>query len=207
MQALLSKNLKEHRRIIFNGNGYSREWEEEAGKRGLLNLRNTAEALPYFQLDKNIEVFRRHGIFTSRELLSRMEIAQENYKKIITIEARTMVDMAKKQIYPAVNAYIAELCGVADGKTAYGADVTGDKALISRLSAGNAQLFAAVSELEDTLREGERHSLAEEGAKFCAYRILPVMERLRAAADDLERDTAKDYWPMPTYADLFFSVE
>ena len=207
LQALLSKNLKEHRRIIFNGNGYSREWEEEAGKRGLLNLRNTAEALPYFQLDKNIEVFRRHGIFTSRELLSRMEIAQENYKKIITIEARTMVDMAKKQIYPAVNAYIAELCGVADGKTAYGADVTGDKALISRLSAGNAQLFAAVSELEDTLREGERHSLAEEGAKFCAYRILPVMERLRAAADDLERDTAKDYWPMPTYADLFFSVE
>ncbi len=207
LQALLSKNLKEHRRIIFNGNGYSREWEEEAGKRGLLNLRNTAEALPYFQLDKNIEVFRRHGIFTSRELLSRMEIAQENYKKIITIEARTMVDMAKKQIYPAVNAYIAELCGVADGKAAYGADVTGDKALISRLSAGNAQLFAAVSELEDTLREGERHSLAEEGAKFCAYRILPVMERLRAAADDLERDTAKDYWPMPTYADLFFSVE
>lgn len=207
LQALLSKNLKEHRRIIFNGNGYSREWEEEAGKRGLLNLRNTAEALPYFQLDKNIEVFRRHGIFTSRELLSRMEIAQENYKKIITIEARTMVDMAKKQIYPAVNAYIAELCGVADGKAAYGADVTGDKALISRLSAGNAQLFAAVSELEDTLREGERHSLAEEGAKFCAYRILPVMERLRVAADDLERDTAKDYWPMPTYADLFFSVE
>ena len=207
LQALVAKNLKEHQRIIFNGNGYSREWEEEAGKRGLLNLRNTAEALPYYKLEKNIKIFQRHGVFTNREVLSRMEIAQENYKKIITIEAKTMVDMAKKQIYPAVNAYIAELCGIADGKAAYGADVSGDKELIARLSAGNAQMFAAFSELDATIRELEKLTLAEEGAKFCAYRIIPVMEKLRAAADGLERDTAKDYWPMPTYEELFFSVE
>ena len=207
LQALVAKNLKEHQRIIFNGNGYSREWEEEAGKRGLLNLRNTAEALPYYKLEKNIKIFQRHGVFTNREVLSRMEIAQENYKKIITIEAKTMVDMAKKQIYPAVNAYIAELCGIADGKAAYGADVSGDKELIARLSAGNAQMFAAFTELDATIRELEKLTLAEEGAKFCAYRIIPVMEKLRAAADGLERDTAKDYWPMPTYEELFFSVE
>ena len=207
LQALVAKNLKEHQRIIFNGNGYSREWEEEAGKRGLLNLRNTAEALPYYKLEKNIKIFQRHGVFTNREVLSRMEIAQENYKKIITIEAKTMVDMAKKQIYPAVNAYIAELCGIADGKAAYGADVSGDKELIARLSAGNAQMFAAFTELDATICEVEKLTLAEEGAKFCAYRIIPVMEKLRAAADGLERDTAKDYWPMPTYEELFFSVE
>ena len=207
LQTLVAKNLKEHQRIIFNGNGYSREWEEKAGKRGLLNLRNTAEALPYYKLDKNIELFRRHGVFTNRELLSRMEIAQENYKKIIVIEARTTADMAKKQIYPAVNAYIADLCGIADGKAAYGADVSADKELISRLSAGNAAMYAAVEELVGAIREEEGLTLAEECAKFCAYRILPLMEKVRGLADGLEKDTAKDYWPMPTYSDILFSVE
>ena len=207
LQKLVAKNLTEHKRIIFNGNGYSAEWEMEAGKRGLLNLRNTAEALPYYKLEKNIAVFESHGVFTARELLSRMEIMQENYVKVVLIEAKTAIDMAKKQIYPAVNGYIADLCGIADGKESYGADVSGDKELIAELSEKNAKMYSAVKELEVALKKAEKEGDAETAAKLFAYDVLVRMNEVREYADAMEELTAKDYWPVPSYADILFSVE
>ena len=207
LQTLVAKNLKEHQRIIFNGNGYSREWEEEAGKRGLLNLRNSAEALPHFKAPKNIALFVKHGVFTEREVVSRTEIMLENYNKVIAIEAKTALDMAKKQIYPAVNAYIADLCGIADGKTAYGADVSADKEIIASLSGNNAKMYAALQKLEKALADAEATADVEAAAKRFAYEVLPLMNEARACADAMEVMTAKDYWPMPTYSDILFSVE
>ncbi len=207
LQTLVADNLKEHQKIIFSGNGYSDEWAREAGKRGLLNLRNTAEALPYYKLEKNIKVFEKHGVFTERELISRMEILQENYAKVVTIEAKTMVDIAVKTVYPAVNAYIADLCAIADNKAVYGADVSADKELICSLSTANAAMYAAVAELKGAIAEVENITAVEESSKFCAYRILPLMEKVRAFADGMERETAKEYWPMPDYLDILFSVE
>ena len=207
LQTLVAKNLKEHQRIIFNGNGYSREWEEEAGKRGLLNLRNSAEALPHFKAPKNIALFVKHGVFTEREVVSRTEIMLENYNKVIAIEAKTALDMAKKQIYPAVNAYIADLCGIADGKTAYGADVSADKEIIASLSGNNAKMYAALQKLEKALADAEATADVEAAAKRFAYEVLPLMNEARSYADAMEVMTAKEYWPMPTYSDILFSVE
>ncbi|MBR7100137.1 MAG: glutamine synthetase III [Clostridia bacterium] len=207
LQKLVAKTLTEHQRIIFNGNGYSAEWEKEAGRRGLLNLRNTAEALPYYVLDKNVKVFEKHGVFTAREIQSRMEILQENYSKITVIEAKTMADMAMKSIYPAVNAYVADLCEIAKQKSDFGADVLGDKELISSLSLNNSAMLSAVKELLQALAEEEKFEEAEECSKFCAYRIVPLMDKIRHHADEMEKQTAKDYWPMPDYLDILFSVE
>ncbi|MBP5242454.1 MAG: glutamine synthetase type III, partial [Clostridia bacterium] len=207
LQELVAKTLTEHQRIIFNGNGYSAEWEAEAGKRGLLNLRNTAEALPYYNREKNVKLFEKHGVFSAREIASRMEIMQGNYVKVIVIEAKTAVEMAKKEIYPAVNSYIADLCGVASEKQSFGADVSGDKELIASLSDKNAAMYATIKELEAAIAEAEKNGSPEQGSKLCAYRVIPLMEKIREYADGMEKDTAKDYWPMPDYLDILFSVE
>ena len=207
LQALVSRELKAHQRIIFNGNGYSSEWEEEAQKRGLLNLKNTAEALPHFKAQKNIDLFVKHGVFSAREVISRTEILQENYNKVIAIEAKTAIDMAKKQIYPAVNGYIADLCGIAESKEAYGAATGADKELIADLAEKNEGMFRAVKTLEGALKKAESESDAEKGSKLFAYEVVPAMEKVRAFADGMEEETAKEYWPFPSYTDILFSVE
>ena len=115
--------------------------------------------------------------------------------------------MAIKTVYPAVNAYIADLCAIADNKSVYGADVSADKELICSLSTANAAMYAAVAELKGAIAEVENITAVEESSKFCAYRILPLMEKVRAFADGMERETAKEYWPMPDYLDILFSVE
>ncbi|MBQ9081247.1 MAG: glutamine synthetase III [Clostridia bacterium] len=207
LQTLVANTLTKHQRIIFNGNSYSDEWEAEAGRRGLLNLRNTAEALPYYKREKNVRVFEKHGVFTERELVSRMEILQENYAKVVTIEAKTTVDMAKRTIYPAVNGYVADLCDIASQKSSFGADTSGDKELIAELSTANAAMLSAVNELSQAICEIAKLTVVEEASKFCAYRILPLMQKVRAFADSMEKSTAAEYWPMPTYLDILFSVE
>ena len=206
LQALVARELKEHQRILFNGNGYSSEWEQEAGRRGLLNLKNSAEAIPYFKAKKNIELFEKHGVFSAREVESRTEIMLENYNKVIAIEAKTTVDMAKKQIYPAVNNYIADLCGIADSKEAYGACVETDKEVISSLAEKNCAMFKAIKELESKLKKAEGEGV-EAASKLFAYEVVPAMETVRKYADAMEELTAKEYWPMPTYTDILFSVE
>ncbi len=206
LQALVSRELKAHQRIIFNGNGYSAEWEREAERRGLLNLKNTAEALPYFKAEKNIALFAKHGVFSAREVVSRTEIMQENYNKVIAIEAKTTADMATKRIYPAVNRYIADLCETASRKAAYGADVETDRELIADLAAKNANMYRAVRELVALTKRAEGEE-AEKASKMFAYEVVPAMNRVRAFADGMEELVAKEFWPMPDYVDILFSVE
>ena len=214
---LVVKTIKEHKRIIFNGNNYSEEWTKEAEKRGLLNLKNSAEALPRFADKKNVELFERNKVFTEREVRSRMEIMLDNYCKVLSIEGQTMVEMGRQEIYPAVNAYILELCKVIEHKElckvverrekpASACKAPAERKVAERLSADNEAMFAKAEEIENLLAEAKTHTDAVKQAKFFAEKVIPVMEEMRSFADDMEGYTAKKYWPFPTYADILFSV-
>lgn len=207
LQALVARELKAHRRIIFNGNGYSQEWQQEAGRRGLLNLRNSAEAMPWFKAEKNIRLFEKHGVFSAREVVSRTEIMLENYNKVVAIEAKTAISMAMKQIYPAVNAYIAELCSVASGKEAYAACIDADRELIKTLSEKNERMYRAIKTLSARLAVAEAERDEEKASQLFAYEVIPAMDEVRSYADSMEESVAKEYWPMPCYTDILFSVE
>ncbi len=202
------KTIKEHKRIIFNGNNYTEEWTKEAKKRGLLNLRNSAEALPHFADKKNIELFKRNEVFTEREVTSRMDIMLENYCKVLTIEALTMIEMGKKDIYPAVNSYIRDLCATVQDKKALGKDidVSVEEALVSKLSSANSAMYAKTGDIEKLLIEAKMYEDPAKAAKFFAEKVIPVMQEMRAYADEMEMNTAKQYWPFPTYGDILFSV-
>ena len=205
---LVSDTIKKHKRIIFNGNNYSDEWKKEASKRGLLNLANTAEALPAFTAKKNIDLFTRMGVFTPREVESRKEILQENYCKVVNIEGLTMIEMAKRDIYPSVGAYISELCRTVAEKRAISdkLPVKAEEELIRKLSASNESLYFTAGELEKLLTEAKEYPDAQACSIFVAEKVLPVMQQLRAFADEMEQINAKKYWPFPTYGDLIFSV-
>ena len=205
---LIVRTIKEHKRIIYNGNNYSEEWKKEAERRGLLNLKNSAEALPYFAAKKNIELFERNKVFTEREVRSRMEIMLDNYSKVLTIEALTMIEMGRQDIYPAVNAYIAELCGVIEHKREVTAkmDISAEKEVVERLSAANTAMYRSAQEIEGLVAEAKRITDTEKQAKFFADKVIPAMEKMRAFADEMEGYTAKKYWPFPTYGDILFSV-
>jgi len=207
LNEVVTKAIKEHVRIIFNGDGYSKEWPKEAEKRGLSNYRTTADALPHYTDKKNVDVLSRHGVLSEREVYSRKEILLENYIKTLSIEALTTVDMAKKRIYPAVNEYIVSLCGAAEAKEAFGAAADEDKELIKKLSADNAAMLKAVKALLGELEAAEAISDDEAKAKAYAYKVVPAMDEVRKFADGMEVNTSKDYWPMPTYEDILFSVE
>lgn len=206
LHELVARTIKEHKRIIFNGNNYTEEWTKEAKKRGLLNLRNSAEALPYFASKKNIELFERNDVFTEREVRSRTKIMLENYSKVLTIEALTMIEMGKKDIFPAVNTYISDLCAAVSAKSSMGASCEAEKELIKKLSASNEAMYFKIGEIEQLLVEVKDITDVEKAARFFADKIIPVMQEMRAYADDMEVNTAKKYWPFPTYGDILFSV-
>ncbi len=200
------KLLKAHYRVIFNYNGYGPDWEKEAERRGLLNNKTTADAVPEFFRRENIDVFVKQGVYTEKEVIARANISLENYSKTINIEARTMVEMARRDIYPAVNGYIAELCSVISAKRAVGEklSVKTDCALAEKLSSRNEAMMKAVEKLEKDLSvmpTGER-----ETAEKMAHTVVPDMEAVRAAADEMETLVSSDYWPYPTYTDIMYSV-
>ena len=199
--------LKKHYRIIFNYNGYGPDWEPEAVRRGLLNNKTTADAVPEFFKRENIDVFVKQGVYTEREVVARANIQLENYIKAINIEALTMAEMAKRDIYPAVNGYIAELCAVVENKRAVSEKLaTGaDLKLLERLSTMNDAFAAAVEKLESDLSEMP----AGEGpaSQKMAHVIVPDMDAVRALADGMETLCSSDYWPYPTYTDLLYSVK
>ena len=205
---LVAETIRKHKRIIFNGNNYSPEWAKEAKKRGLLNLRNTAEALPYFTSRKNIELFRRMGVFTEREVASRKEIMQENYCKIVNIECLTMLEIARKDIYPAVVAYTADLCRCVREKRAVSdsLSVHSETELIEKLTSCNEAMYGKAAEIDKLLVRAREFADVEECSEFFAEKIIPVMQEMRAFADEMELITAKKYWPFPTYGDILFSV-
>lgn len=208
LNKLIKRTIKNHKRIIFNGNGYGDEWVEEAKKRGLMNLRTTPDALPEFISDKNIKLFTNHKVFTEAEMHSRYEIHLENYCKVLGIEANTMVSMAKKYIFPSVTAYIKDLSNTVNELKAAVPDApaTAETELIMRLS----KLLHAMYEDNNKLEELSLDAMEITDLQFRAnhYRdfVIPYMAKVRASADELELITAKKYWPMPTYGDLIYKV-
>ena len=212
LHGLIVRTIKEHKRIIFNGNGYDEGWVREAEQRGLLNLRTTPDALPHFASEKNIALFEKHRVFTRQELLSRTDILLDNYCKTIHIEALTMLDMARKDILPAVNTYIHELSDTLLAKKAAvaGIETVCEEALIRKLSALASSLYTSINALDRAVtmvKDREHTDSVEQLAEFYKDRVVSVMQDLRKTADEIEMNTAKTYWPYPSYDDLLFSVK
>ena len=207
--ALVKKTFTDHQRIIFNGNNYSEEWVQEAERRGLLNLKNTPEALHYYVAEKNIRLFERHKVFSEKEVRSRYEILLENYSKVINIEALTMLDMAKKDIFPAVVDYGKELSETINAKKAACPDVVVDAetALLKKLSALTSCLYKKIAALDAALLDVKFHTEVEDCAKYYGSSVINAMNELRAVADELEVITAKSAWPFPSYGDMLFSIK
>lgn len=205
---LICRVIKDHKRIIFNGDGYSEEWVKEAERRGLLNLKTTADALPYFISDKNKVLFFKHKIFTDRELQSRYEIFMEEYAKKIHIEALTMKDMAEKQILPVISAYSTQLASSALEKKALSdaMDCTFETETSVALAKDSAEMYGAIKGLSQDVETAEAISDVTERADFYRDTILPDMDRLRSAADHAESITAREFWPFPSYMELLFSL-
>ncbi|MBE6870600.1 MAG: glutamine synthetase type III [Ruminococcaceae bacterium] len=209
LHELIRSVIREHKRIIFNGNGYDDAWIEEATeKRGLLNLPTTPDCLPYLIKQKNIELFERHRIYSATEAKARYEILLDNYCKILNIEARTMLEMAKRQILPAVSAYTADVArAVTEKKAAMPQiDCTYEQERISELSELTAKMHSSVKELEEAMQRVK--SIVDVAQLSCAYRdeVILCMNSLRTAADKAETITAEKYWPYPSYGDLLFGV-
>ena len=209
LHKLLKKTIKEHKRIIFNGNNYSDEWIDEAERRGLYNLKSTPEAIPYFASEKSVELFARHGIYTEAELCSRCEILFENYSKILNIEALTMSDMIKKDIIPAVSAYTQKLAETALAKKAVSdrINVSVEQQLAEKLSELTYRLYKSNGKLENSLLEVKKYeSDIETYARFYHDVVFANMKEARAIADEMEVNTAHNFWPFPTYSELMFNV-
>ncbi|WP_343252906.1 glutamine synthetase III [Ligaoa zhengdingensis] len=206
---LVKTTYQEHKRIIFNGNNYSDEWVAEAERRGLLNLKSTPDALPYFVADKNVALFTKHKIFTSTEMLSRYEILLENYSKTIGIEALTMCDMVKKQILPAISKYTDKLCRSALDKRALLPSISCEmeETLITKLASLSASLCKKVNQLDDELLKVKEHEgSAKELADYYKDVIFASMQEVRAVADELESVCSQEDWPFPTYSKLLYDI-
>ena len=206
--ALVKRTIRDHRRVIFNGNGYTAEWEEEAAKRGLPNKKNTPAALPALIEPKNIALMEDFGVLTKVEMESRYEVEMEHYSKIINIEALTMLEMARKQLLPAVNAYMSEVANTAASKLAVSENlsVRSETKALTRLSADADAMSDAVDELQAAVDAAK--ALSDESVKAVAFHddVLPKMDALRAAADDAETICGEDYWPLPSYSKMLYYV-
>lgn len=206
IETIIKRVMKEHSRIIFNGNNYSDEWLKEAKKRGLLNLPSTIDALPYFTSEKNIKMFTHQQVFSEIEMRSRQEILIENYCKMINIEAMTMMDMATMDIIPSVIAYKKTVVDTAAASKAVDVPATEEIAIAKKLEALIAAARKDIVTLQAALESA--HRLGEDLAAGQAYRnaVIPAMIELRAICDEMEVNCAKTYWPFPSYGDLLFSV-
>ena len=204
---MIKETINQHKRIIFNGNGYDEAWIEEAKRRGLLNLRTTAEALPHYLDNKNVALFTKYGVYTKQEMQSRCEIILEEYGKAIKIEAETMINMARKTIIPAVINYVKTLSEAIAVKKEIGIgsyDVESD--LVKKISALNSQMHLLTNDLEEAVKHAQTiHSLIEQDT-FYQEHVLSKMEELRHISDEIEQICSKEYWPLPSYGDLLYSV-
>ncbi|MBE5740465.1 MAG: glutamine synthetase type III, partial [Clostridiales bacterium] len=205
---LIRRVIKNHKRIIFNGNGYDEKWLAEAEKRGLLNLQSTPDAMPYFISEKNISLFTSHKVYTEREIRSRYEIFLESYCKIINIEAKTMLDMARKEILPAVSEYSQVLGNTILSKRAVSAtlDCSYEEDMLSNISTLTAKAYKTLKELEKALESSKKITDITKRSVYYKDKVLKKMTTLRSAADSLEDLVSADYWPFPTYGDLLFGV-
>ena len=208
LNKLIRRTIREHKRIIFNGNNYTDEWVEEAERRGLLNLRTTPEALPLFAAEKNVRLFAKHCIFTETEIRSRMEILLDNYIKTIQIESLTMVELVKKEILPAIIAYTRELSAAALDKRSLSAeiDISVELDTVRRLSSLAACIKADAEKLESALVEVRTHPTAAEQASFCRATVFVAMQELRTVVDEAETLVSAKHWPFPTYGELLYGI-
>ena len=206
--ALIKRTIRDHRRVIFNGNGYTAEWEEEAARRGLPNKKNTPAALPALIDPKNIQLMEDFGVLTKIEMESRYEVEMEHYSKIINIEALTMLEMARKQLLPAINAYMSEVANTAASKLAVSEaiSVRSETKTLTRLSTDADAMSDAIDALQAAVDTAE--AMTDESAKAVSFHddILPRMDALRAAADDAETICGEDYWPLPSYSKMLYYV-
>ena len=209
LHEMIKKTIKDHKRIIFNGNGYDDEWIKEATeKRGLLNLRTTPDAIPHLLDKKNVDMLTSHKVFSEAELKSRCEITLENYCKTVTIEANTMSQMAKKEILPAIEEYTAFIASAAGKKKALDAEVSCvyETGTVRKLSLLSGQIFEKCDELDKVLCKLSDSANAKEEGYMSRDELLPKMSELRVACDEAEVITAEKYWPFPTYGELLFGV-
>ena len=202
---LIKKTIIDHKRIIFNGNGYDDAWVKEAKNRGLLNLASTPEALPYYIHDKNIKLFTENNVYSETEIRARYEIGQENYTKIVNIEALTVIDMVTKGYLPTISKYTKELANTIKLKKDLDVDYTYEQKELSILSNGLKEAYISTELLKDSLASKPQ----DDEAKLSLYyrkEILPKMEAIRDIIDSLESHVSKEDWPYPTYGDLLFGV-
>lgn len=205
LSALIKRVIKEHGRIIFNGNGYDEEWVKEAEKRGLLNLKTTPDAIARYLDEKNVKLFTSHGVLSETEMKARQEIGLEHYSKVIDIEAKTMVDMAVKQIFPAVAKFTGDVAALSAGKKAY-APVDYEESVVKSLSELLKKAFGETEKLKAAVKTAELEKTEKAKAELYKSTVIPAMESLRATCDQMETLTAKDYWPMPSYTEILYSV-
>ena len=200
--------IKNHKRIIFNGNGYDDAWVKEAESRGLLNLRSTPDAIPYYISDKNIKLFTSNKVFSEAEMHSRYEIMLENYSKLISIEALTMIDISRKDILPAASTFSKELSDTALSKKALLPiiDCTYEIELVKKISELTSEIYVLTNKLESALLGAKELTGAEKIAKYYKNSVLTAMNELRSVADELETITAKSFWPYPSYSELLFGI-
>ena len=206
--ALIKRTIRDHRRVIFNGNGYSAEWEAEAAKRGLPNKKNTPAALPALVAEKNIKLMEDFGVLTKVEMESRYEVEMEHYSKIINIEALTMLEMARKQLLPAVNSYMSEVANTAASKLAVSENISvrSETKTLTKLSDDADAMSDAIDTLQQVVDAAE--ALTSESEKAVAFHdtVIPAMDALRAAADAAETICGEDYWPLPSYSKMLYYV-
>ena len=206
VHSLIKEYLTDHQRIIFNGNGYSDEWVAEAEKRGLPNIKSMVEAIPALTTDKAVELFGKFGVFTKAELESRAEIKYENYAKAINIEAKAMIDIAAKQIIPAVVKYTKELADTVLAVKEAGADASVQAEMLADISGLLTETKAALKKLEAVTEEAVGKEEGKVQSEFYHFSVVPAMEGLRTPVDELEMIVDKEVWPMPSYGDLLFEV-
>ena len=205
---IIRDTFTEHKRVIFNGNGYSEEWEKEAKLRGLPNLKTSVDAFKTFNDPKNVELFRRQGVMSETEIVSRQEIMFENYSKVINIEALTMIEMVMRDVIPAVNSYTGKLAADIGAKLGLVGEtgVRVEKTLLKKLSALNGEVY----DLTQSLVSAEKFSASQEDhekmAEAYLEKVIPLMERIRAKVDTMETLTASEYWPFPTYGEMLFGI-
>lgn len=208
LHLIIKETMHDHKRIIFNGDGYSYKWQAEAAKRGLLNLKSTVDALPLLKTEENIAMFERHGVLSRAEINSRVDIVLENYSKVLHIEALTLIEMMNRQVIPAISAYTDKLCRGLINKRSIGVKVddTVDTEIIARLSAAGAEIYKLNTDLKMAVSSAEKHTDMLERATEYHDVVLKLMNDIRKYADSAEAVVSMDDWPYPSYGELLFSI-
>ncbi len=205
---LIRQTVTEHKRILFGGDGYSKEWQEEASKRGLKNLRSTPDAIPELRSSENTALFERHGVLNRTEINCRADIALENYSKVIHIEALTLIEMVSRDIIPAISAYARELCNTAlkKNKVSKGIDSTYETGVLQKLSNFEGSLYKLTEQLKKAVEKAQKTDGLLEQSKIYHDEVLFIMNNIRSVCDEAETLTSRKYWPYPTYGDLLFKI-